>query len=111
MVSLWPLSIQAAKVQNKVKSKERKVKKYLSPITFHSFRPKFITVCHKLAQNIPDIWSFPSTALPLHSEMFNLSALRNEYEHETKNSYRHSICRSQSAEARYVVGHTPLELV
>ena len=69
MVSLWPLSIQAAKVQNKVKSKERKVKKYLSPITFHSFRPKFMTVCHKLVQNIPDIWSFPSIALPLHSEM------------------------------------------
>ena len=52
-----------------------------------------------------------SFALPLHSEMFNLTELRNEYEHETKNDYRRSSCCSQSAEARYVVGHTPLELV
>ena len=66
---------------------------------------------HKFVQNIPDIWKDMSFALPLHSRMFNLTELRNEYEHETKNSYRRPFCCSQSAENRYVVGHTPLELV
>jgi hypothetical protein len=73
--------------------------------------PRFISIRHKLLQNIPDIWRFPSYALPLPSEMFNLTALRNEYEHETKNSYRRSSCCSQPVEARYVVGYPPLELV
>ena len=52
-----------------------------------------------------------SFALPLHLEMFNLTELRNEYEHETKNDYRPPFCCCQSTEARYVVGYSPLELV
>ena len=60
---------------------------------------------------IPEICKNMLFSLSLHSEMINLTELRNEYEHETKNSYRHSICRSQSAETCYVVGHSPLELV
>jgi hypothetical protein len=66
---------------------------------------------HKFVHNIPDIWKDKPFALPLHSEMSNLTALRNEYEHETKNNYRHSICCSQSVEARYAVGYPPLALV
>ena len=66
---------------------------------------------HKFVQNIPDIWKDKPFALPLHSEMSNLTALRNEYEHETKNCHRCPLCCSQPAETRYVVGHSPLELV
>ena len=66
---------------------------------------------HKFVQNIPDIWKDKPFALPLHPEMFNLTELRNEYEHETKNCHRCPFCCSQPAETRYVVGHSPLELV
>ena len=62
-------------------------------------------------QNIPEIWKDKSFTLPLRLELFNINELRIEYENETKNSYRNPFCCSQSAEARYVVGHTPLELV
>ena len=60
---------------------------------------------------IPEICKNMLFSLSLHSEMINLTELRNEYVHETKNSYRRPFCCSQSAEARYVVGHSPLELV
>ena len=66
---------------------------------------------HKNVQNIPEIWKEMSCAVPLHPEMFNLTELRNEYEHETKNSYRRPFCCSWSTETCYIVGHTPLELV
>ena len=66
---------------------------------------------HKNVQNIPEIWKEMSCAVPLHPEMFNLTELRNEYEYETKDDYRYDFHRSKSVETRYVVGHSPLELV
>ena len=55
---------------------------------------------------IPEICKNMLFSLSLHSEMINLTELRNEYVHETKNSYRRSFCCSQPVEARYVVGHS-----
>ena len=60
---------------------------------------------------IPEICKNMLFSLSLHSEMINLTELRNEYVHETKNCHRRSFCCSQPVEARYVVGHSPLELV
>ena len=60
---------------------------------------------------IPEICKNMLFSLSLHSEMINLTELRNEYEHETKNSFRRPFCCCQSAEARNIVGHSPLELV
>ena len=60
---------------------------------------------------IPEICKNMLFSLSLHSEMINLTELRNEYEYETKDDYRYDFHRSKSVETRYVVGHSPLELV
>ena len=48
------------------RQKNKRNKKYPR---FISIRHKLISIRHKLVQNIPDIWNFPSTALPLPSEI------------------------------------------
>ena len=72
---------------------------------------KLAVVRHIFVLFIPENCKNMLFSLSLHSEMINLTELRNEYVHETKNSYRRSFCCSQPVEARYVVGHSPLELV
>jgi hypothetical protein len=101
----------AAKVQNISENEEQSVKNLLSLVTFCSFRPIFLAICHKLVLFIPKIWKVKTYALPLHSEIFILTESKNEYEHETKNDDRYYFHCSQPVEARYVVGHSPLELV
>ena len=72
---------------------------------------KLAVVRHIFVLFIPENCKNMLFSLSLHSEMINLTELRNEYEHETKNSYRRPFCCCQSAEARNIVGHSPLELV
>ena len=72
---------------------------------------KLAVVRHIFVLFIPEICKNMLFSLSLHSKMINLTELRNEYEHETKNSYRRPFCCCQSAEARNIVGHSPLELV
>ena len=72
---------------------------------------KLAVVRHIFVLFIPENCKNMLFSLSLHSEMINLTELRNEYEHETKNSFRRPFCCCQSAEARNIVGHSPLELV